>query len=163
MTVASGRYLVLVPVVASRSGTAHNRTDEDKERLSSNCASQCRCSRDDWFDQTTSTKGIQSGVSTRGIVGAIRHAILVPNMSGRGKDCELRLALKPAHILLLASHGRSIDQRDTGTGLPQDDHDVCSLQPSLAGASAFRDRSYRHCELNPCGGRETQPELIWVR
>lgn len=150
-------------VVSSRPRTVHNRADEDKERISSNRASQCRRAKGDWLAQTISAKGIRPGVPTRGIAGAIRYTILVPTMSGRGKDCELRLALKPAHILLLASHGRSIDQGDSGTRRPQDDHDVCSLQPSFPGTPAFRDRSHCHSELKPRGGRKTQPKLTRFR
>ena len=66
---------------------------------------------------------------------------------GRGEDFELRLALKPAHVLLVVGDGWSIDQRDPGTRRPQDNHDVRALQPSLARASAFRHRSHCHIQL----------------
>jgi hypothetical protein len=84
------------------------------------------------------------GLSARGIAGAIRYAVLVPTMSGRGKDCELRLALEPAHILFMARNGRSIDQRDPGTCRPQDNHHVCPVQPSLARTQALSNRAYCH-------------------
>ncbi len=76
---------------------------------------------------------------SQGIAGAIRHPILVSTMSGRGKDCELRLALKPAHVLLLVSNGGSINQGDPGTRRPQDNHHVCALQPSVTGTPTLRD------------------------
>ena len=140
-----------MPVVASRFGTADNRAHKNKEWLGADGAPQCRRIEGNWGAQTTSTKGIRSGISTRGIAGAIRHAILVPTMLGRGEDYELRLALKPAHILLMVGDGRSIDQRDSGARRPQDDHDVCSLQSSLARTQAFRYRPDCNGKLNPSG------------
>jgi hypothetical protein len=65
-------------------------------------------------------------------------------MFGRCEDYELRMALEPAHILLLASDGRRLHQRDPGTRRPQDDYDVRALQSSLSRTPAFRDRS--HCD-----------------
>jgi hypothetical protein len=58
---------------------------------------------------------------------------------GRGEDNRVRLALQPAHILLLAGNGRGDDQRDSGTARTQDNHHVCSVFPSVARSQAIRD------------------------
>jgi hypothetical protein len=130
-------------VVASRSGTTDNRAHEDEEWLRSNGASQCRRTEGNWIAEATSTEDIRSGLSTRRIAGTIRHPIMVPTLPRRGEDCQLRLALQPAHVLLLVSNGGSINQRDPGTRRPQDDHHVCALQSSLSGAPALCHRSNR--------------------
>jgi len=99
------------------------------------------------------------GLSQRVAPGRKISHKLVPTMSGRGKDCELRLAFEPAHILLLVGNGRSVDQGDSGTRRPQDDYDVRTLQPSLAGTQTFGHRSNRHGELNPIGERRVLHRL----
>ena len=139
---------VLVHVLASRFGTAHNRAHKDEEWLSSNRASQCRRTEGDWIAEATSTEGIRSGFSTRGIAGPIRHPVPVPTLPRGGENFELRLAFKPPHILFLVGDGRRIDQRDPGTRRSQDNYDVCALQPSLARASAFCHRPDCHGKLN---------------
>jgi len=77
------------------------------------------------------------------IAGRIRQPLVVPTGFRRGENCELRLALKPAQLLLMVGHGGSIDQRDSGTRRPQDDHEVGAVQPSLTGSQVVGRRANR--------------------
>ncbi len=52
---------------------------------------------------------------------------MVQTVTGGGEDYELCVAFKPAHFLLVARNGRSINQGNSGTRRPQDHYDVRTL------------------------------------
>lgn len=75
-------------------------------------------------------------------------------VAGRGEDYELRLALKPAYVLLLARDCRRIYKRDSRTRRPQDNHDVCALTPIFRRSTDYpRPHRGEKRAGRPCGER----------
>ncbi len=73
---------------------------------------------------TAQAARIRSGLPARRQQEQLRHPLMVPSLHGGCRHQRLRMALQPAHVLLMAGDGRGEHQGNSGSGRTQVDHDV---------------------------------------